>query len=499
MNLDHRSQLYSAEQVRELDRRAIDELGIAGYTLMHRAAQASFDALRMRWPDARSLVVLCGPGNNGGDGYELASIARREGFKVQLARIGNVPKAGDAVQAHAGWAREGGVVHEYSILFADQAMHSADVICDAIFGIGMSRDVDGVAAQAIRAINARRPEQGVIAIDVPSGLNADTGQVHGVAVRADLTISFIGRKLGLFVGQGPEHCGFRHFHDLGASGVLDGRTPALARLLAPADLSKHLPRRAAAAHKGRHGHVLVVGGDTGMSGAALLAARGALRSGAGLVSLATRPQHALQISAAQPEIMAHGVDCGDSISHLLERADVIAVGPGLGRSNWGGSLLEQCRSAGKPMVVDADALNCLASAPHSRLDARCVITPHPGEAARLLGISNADVQANRVDAARALHRTWSAVAVLKGAGSLVSGHHLALCPYGNPGMAVGGMGDVLTGIIAALMAQGLGAELSASIGVLAHAIAGDRAAQDQPRGLLPSDLIEQLRVVLNPR
>jgi NAD(P)H-hydrate epimerase len=493
----HRVQLYSAAQVRDLDARAIDTLRIPGYTLMQRAARASFDALRARWPHAQHLAVLCGPGNNGGDGYEIARLARTAGWNVQLAQVGKAPVRGDAVTARAAWLAEGGSVAPWSVAFAQGPLRSAQIVCDAIFGIGITREVQGAAREAIEALNARSPQQDVIAIDLPSGLDADTGAIHGAAVRADLTVSFIGRKLGLYTGQGPDVCGERVFADLGLpAAFLDG-APGLAELLDERELRAHLPRRARSAHKGRHGHVLIIGGEQGMAGAALLAARGALRAGAGLVSVATRAAHAVALTMAQPEAMVRGVESAAALEPLIEACDVIALGPGLGRETWARDCLQRVLASTKPRVLDADALNLLAEAPRD-LGADTVLTPHPAEAARLLGISTAQVQADRVAATAALRARYGATVLLKGVGTLVRGEQLALCADGNPGMGTGGMGDVLTGVIAALRGQGLPAEAAARVGALAHARAGYAAAVQGERGLLPSDLLDHLRAVLNP-
>jgi NAD(P)H-hydrate epimerase len=320
-------------------------------------------------------------------------------------------------------------------------------------------------------------------------------------VHADVSVSFIGRKLGLYVGAGPDHAGRRAFSDLGVPTSLIDASDARCDLLCEDALAMLLPRRARSSHKGTHGHVLLVGGDTGMPGAILLAARAALRAGAGLVSVATRPAHALALAAAQPEVMFHGMDTAAGVDELIRRADVVAIGPGLGTGVWSAQLFDRCVRAGKPLLLDADALNLLARATATRLPVGAVITPHPGEAARLLGSDGRQVQSDRLVAARALRsRHPGCVVVLKGAGSVVHGERMAICPYGNPGMGVGGMGDVLTGVIAALLGQGLDTEWAAGAGVMAHALAGDRAvvAGAGERGLLPSDLIDHLRGVLNP-
>jgi hydroxyethylthiazole kinase-like uncharacterized protein yjeF len=487
--------LYSAAQTRELDRRAIQEHGIAGYALMQRAAAAAWRAARARWPQARSVAVVCGPGNNGGDGYEVARLAKADGCAVRVAAYGSAPQRGEAAAARAAWQREGPIEDAAAL---DAGFFAAEIIVDGLFGSGLARAPEGGARTLIERINAARAHGArVLALDLPSGLHADTGAAPGVAVRADLTVTFIGRKFGLYTGAGAELCGQIVFDDLGVPPAVYADLEPVAELLVAQALARVLPRRPRSAHKGEHGHVLVVGGETGLCGAALLCARAALRSGAGLVSVATRAVHAAALAAAQPEAMCRGVESQSDLAPLLARASVLALGPGLGQGAWGRLVYEAALAAGKPLVVDADALNWLAQFPQWRED--WILTPHPGEAARLLGSSAAAVQADRRAAARALRERYGGVVVLKGAGSLIQGQTLAVCPYGNPGMATGGMGDALTGIVAALLAQGLALETAARTGVLAHALAGDRAAGQGERGLLVSDLIEALRVVVNPQ
>jgi hydroxyethylthiazole kinase-like uncharacterized protein yjeF len=480
-------QFYAAAGVRELDRRAIAG-GIAGYALMQRAAAAAWRELLRRWPRARRVAILCGPGNNGGDGYEIARLARGAGLDVEVFQVGTVPAKGEAAQARQAWLAGGGGVAEYRA----QVLR-ADVVVDAVFGIGLTRAPEGAAQAAILAINASGAAgAGVLAVDVPSGLDADRGVAPGDAVRAGLTVTFIGAKLGLYTADGPDHAGTVVFDALDVAGETDG----VAEGLDPQRLAALLPRRARTAHKGDMGHVLLVGGEQGMAGAVLLAGRGALRGGAGWISVATRAAHAAALTAAQPELMCHGVEEPRALRALLGRATVLALGPGLGRGDWSRAMWSEALSAPQPMVVDADGLNWLAENPQRRED--WVLTPHPGEAARLLGTSAAEVQADRPAAARELQRRYGGVAVLKGAGTLVQGRALALCPYGNPGMAVGGMGDVLCGLIAALLAQGLGPESAARVGVLVHALAGDRAAARGERGVAPGDLLAEFQPLLNP-
>jgi ADP-dependent NAD(P)H-hydrate dehydratase / NAD(P)H-hydrate epimerase len=480
--------LYTGAQVRELDRRAIQDHGIPGYTLMERAGQAAFNGLRMRWPHARRIGVLCGPGNNGGDGYVIARLAHTSGIHVWLVEAGNPDSLqGDA--ARAEWAAAGG-----SAVSAGVSWPEADVLVDALLGTGLDRAVGGPMAGLIDAVNATGLP--VLAVDIPSGLHADTGAVMGCAVHAALTVTFIGLKTGLFTGAGPDCCGRVVFEALEVpAGVYDGITPAAERLDS-AYVGRLMPRPRGA-HKGSFGHVLVVGGDQGMPGAARLAGEAAARTGAGLVSVATHPDHAPLLPLTRPELMVHAATGPADLAPLLARATVAAVGPGLGRGHWGRGLLGRLLECGLPMVLDADALNLLAAEPLRRDD--WVLTPHPGEAARLLGCDSAAVQADRPGAAARIVGRFGGVCVLKGAGTLVhDGELLSVCTGGNPGMASGGMGDVLTGIIAALMAQGFDPGEAARLGVCAHAEAADRAARAGERGLLASDVIASLREVVNP-
>jgi len=491
--------VYSARSLRALEQRAASELGIAGYTLMQRAAEACrchLKAMQAERP-VRDLHLFCGNGNNGGDGYQLAALLQAEGRSPRVWSLGGVPMRGDAVRAHAAWRQSGGREQPWQPAVLDDLDHR-DLIVDALFGIGLSRPLEGEAAAAVAAVNAAAARGArVLAIDLPSGLDADSGEVRGVAVHASRTLTFIGHKTGLHLGRGPERSGELRLHTLGLPEDFLSREPAQFQRLRADDLRTALPRRAREAHKGDHGHVLVVGGDAGMGGAALLAARAALRSGAGWVSLATHAAHAAALLPAQPEAMISAVADAAGLAPRLALASVVALGPGLGQGSWGRGLYDAVLASGLPQVLDADALNLLAAAPR-RLSDDTVLTPHPGEAARLLGLSTAEVQRDRLTAVRALRERYGAVVVLKGAGSLIDDGQVHFCPYGNPGMAVGGMGDVLTGIIAALMAQGLSAGEAARLGVLAHARAGDAASAAGERGLLPSDLLDELRTALNP-
>ena len=480
--------LYNAAQVRALDARLI-AAGTPGFELMQRAAHAAWRALRRRWPTAAQITVLAGSGNNAGDGYLLAELAHKAGWGVHVLALGAPPRlTGDAAAAHAA-ARAAGV----SVSAWSEQAELRGVLVDALLGTGFQGELRPPYAAAVEAINAAGLP--VLALDIPSGLCADTGQVGEQTVRADLTISFIGLKIGLFTGAALDWVGELVFDDLQADPALVAQQDCCALRLADTALPKLSPR-ARTAHKGSFGHVLVIGGDCGFGGAALLAAESALRAGAGMVSLATRPEHLAASLARLPEVMCVACESTYQLPPLCKRADVLVVGPGLGQQPWGRSLLSVAAASASPQVWDADALNLLAAA-RVELPAECVLTPHPGEAARLLGCDIAAVQADRPAAALALARKFHATVVLKGAGSLVAAAdgRLRLCDHGHPAMATAGLGDVLAGLIGALRAQGLDAFAAACLGVWLHARAGQRLGE-QGRGLAASDLIPTIRQLL---
>lgn len=486
--------LYRAEQVRELDRRTIAG-GIAGFALMQRAAAAAWQHCRARWPEARSLTVLCGGGNNGGDGHVLAALAAAEGLVVQRVLLKPADElTGDARRA-ADMATAAGVAAEP---WRAGLPLEGEVVVDALLGTGLGGEVRGAVREAIEAVNeSGRP---VLAIDIPSGLHADTGAVLGVAIRATCTVTFIADKLGLYTGAATAHVGEAVFCALGVDAEGEADLVPAARRLAPGLIAAGLPPRARDAHKGDCGHALVLGGAPGFGGAALLAAEACARLGAGRVSLATAPEHVTASLVRRPEVMVHGVRGGGDLAALPAGADVLVIGPGLGQGSWGQGMLQAALAASKPLVVDADGLNLLATRFTGRRRDDWILTPHPGEAARLLDVTVAEVEADRPAAARALQRRYGGVVVLKGAGTLVAGpEELAVCPYGNPGMASGGMGDALSGILGALLAQGLALETAARVGVLVHALAADRAAREAgERGLLAGDLASCARILVNP-
>ncbi len=364
--------LHTVEQLRQMERAALAALGITGQELMRRAASAALNSLRRHWPQVRHIGIHCGPGNNGGDGFLLGVLAREAGLQVELSALTGV-SPGDAAVARQAWVSGGGRVH--GVGGAD-ALPDVELHVDALYGIGLHRAPEGEAAELIEQIN--RSGRPVLALDVPSGLDTDTGHCAGAAVCADVTVTFIAGKRGLHTGRAADHVGVLELATLGVpDSVYAGVIPD-ARLL----MVETLPRRPRYANKGDNGHVLVIGGDHGMAGAARLAGEAALRCGAGLVSVATRAEHLFAINAGRPELMVHGIDGPQTLAPMLDRASVLALGPGLGQAAWGHALWLTALDANKPLVVDADGLNLLSREPR-RFSAPTILTPHPGEAATI--------------------------------------------------------------------------------------------------------------------
>lgn len=488
------SAVYTAEQVRAIDHVAIEEHGIPGYELMCRAGHAALAVLRRRWPDAQKIAVYCGAGNNAGDGYVVARLARAAGLSVRVEAL--VPPERLRNDAQRAWedCRDAGVTATpFGSAVSERFV--PDVIVDALLGTGLDRPVEGAFADAVAKLNAARVP--ILALDIPSGLDADTGRVLGAAVRADVTITFVGLKQGLFLADAPDYRGDLEFSDLQIPADAGARFPPALERLRLDVLARALPRRARTSHKGTNGRVLLVGGAAGMSGAIRLAAEAALRVGAGLVQVATHPESILPIMAGRPELMCRAAESPAALEPLLDVADAVVVGPGLGRSAWAHALLQQIWRTDLPLVVDADALNMLAERPERR--GRWIITPHPGEAGRLLGIETSAVQSDRLAAVRALAERYGATAVLKGACTLVcTAGEVAVCDRGNPGMASGGTGDVLAGVLGGLLVQLRSEPIAARAGVLLHALAGDAAAMQGERGMVASDLMPELRRWANP-
>jgi NAD(P)H-hydrate epimerase len=485
--------IYDTDGVRRIDRSAIEDAGVAGYTLMNRAAQAALELATQAYSSARRWQVICGGGNNGGDGYVLARLARAQGLDVSVvAMVPPASLAGDAAIACRDFTGAGGHPHPWE----GRLDPDAELLVDAILGSGLSRDVEGPFKAAITQMNAHAAP--VLALDVPSGLSSDTGRVLGAAVRADRTLTFVGLKCGLFLGSAADFIGELSFAGLDIPAGCHGAARVILRRIDESVVRGALPPRRRSAHKGDFGHLLLVGGGRGMPGAIRLSAEAALRSGAGRVTVLTHPANQSAIVAGRPEIMCYGVEGPADLEPLLARGSTLALGPGLGTDAWGAALCDAALRGGLPAVVDADALNLLAQNP--RRQDGWILTPHPGEAGRLLGQPASTIQADRLASLHALQSRYGGTVVLKGAGTLVSSASgpAWVTTSGNPGMASPGMGDVLTGVIAGLLAQGLAPETAAVTGVEVQARAGDRAARGAPRGLLASDLLAEIRTCVNP-
>lgn len=484
--------LYRCEHIRACEQQAVNVYKIDENELMSQAGTEAFFFVQRMYPQARHIAVFCGSGNNAGDGYVLARLLHEHGLAVIIYQCRALEDLPSTARHAALLALAAGVECQS----ADEPLDSeAELIIDALLGIGLKGPVYGVIASAINQINASCLP--VVALDIPSGLNADTGRVENFAVHATVTLTFIALKAGMFTLDGPDYCGEIHCRHLQLEAVANKITP-YASLLNTHDLPLPLPMRKKNSHKGDFGHVLVIGGGPGMPGAVSLAAKAAMRSGAGAVSIATWPEHAQAVLPNIPEAMIWGIHKAKELEPLLAKATVCIIGPGLGDTDWGRSLFLTAITSQLPMVIDASALRLLAE--HPQLDDNWVLTPHPGEAASLLNCTTNIVQADRFQAAQTIQQQYGGVVILKGTGTVIQTleKNTFICPIGNPGLASAGMGDVLSGIIAGLCAQGLSLSDAAKLGVWVHAAAGDHLARVYgTAGILASDLFDLLPKILN--
>ncbi|MFM1681536.1 NAD(P)H-hydrate dehydratase [Aeromonas salmonicida] len=478
--------LWRTEQIRALEQRWAKREGQERYALMERAGAALRTYATHHWPRSCRWWIFVGPGNNGGDGYVLARLARQIGLepRVIAARAPDELK-GDARRAADDWLALGGTVLMAGASELD-SLPPPDLVIDALLGTGVHTPLSPLLTKIVATINSLGAP--VLAVDLPSGLNADTGCAMGALVRATRTLTFIGIKQGMLTSDGVDGVGQL---DCDPLGVMPEETlQAAAERIDYPGLKHQLTPRKRSAHKGSHGKVLLAGANVGMQGAIVLAGLACLRAGAGLVRVCQHPSHG-PVSLYQAELMNSVVDTDEYW------ASVRLVGPGLGQDEWGRRHFELLVNDSLPLVLDADGLNWLALCP--RHQDNWVLTPHPGEAARLLGCSIADIAADRFAAVRRLQQRFGGVVLLKGAGSLIDdGKQIALCNEGNPGMASGGMGDLLSGIIAALLAQGWSAVEATRLGAVIHGEAADLAAADGERGMLASDLLPFIRRLVNP-
>lgn len=486
--------LYTVASTRSFEQQAQHRLGDQGpMRLMAQAGAVAWEVLRRRWPQARRLVVVCGHGNNGGDGYVLARHAVAAGLQVTVLSLNpEMPFRTSSAWAYQAYQASASP----SEAFCPTRLRTADVIVDALLGIGLNRPVTGACRSAIQAMNASGHP--ILALDVPSGIAADTGLVLGTAIRANCTVQFLCAHQGLYHHEALDYVGTRYLAPLMRSALVAAHARPSAHAYFATLRQSLLGKRPRQSHKGHYGFVACVGGCPGHGGAILLTTMAVLRTGAGRVAVGTCSQHMTPILTRCPEAMVHAVTSADQLQSILMKASVCAIGPGLGQDTWGQTLWQAVLAVDQPLVVDADALNLLATSP-KRLP-RAILTPHPGEAARLLDCTVAQIQADRVAAAQALVARYEAVIVLKGAGTIVAAPNRlprVICA-GNPGMATGGMGDLLTGVIAGLLAQGMSPADAAASGALIHAQAADLVAQQGgERGLLASDLLGSIQRLVN--
>jgi NAD(P)H-hydrate epimerase len=492
--------------MRAIDRAAIDGLGIPGMQLMERAGTAVAVAVQRRLARP-TVLVCCGPGNNGGDGWVAARLLHGRGAAVRViaaaepaALRGDARTAfEDAERAGVRWARLESPPPEPDTAPA--------VVVDALLGTGLSRPPDARLSAAIERVNAERSRGAhVVAVDVPSGLSADTGQPLGPCVQADTTVTFAFLKRGLALYPGVAFAGAVEVVDIGIPAEAAARVPPTCDLLTEAEVRALLPRLAPDAHKGAAGRVLVVAGSPGKSGAAHLAIAGALRGGAGLVTLASRPEVLPVALAGRPEAMSLALPGEgplalpdlDPLVEAAQAADALVMGPGIPRGPGTARFLRQLAGRARvPCVIDADALNALADEPDllASWPVPAVLTPHPGEMGRLAQLSISEVQHDRIRLAREKAESWGCVVLLKGARTVVADpvEPAAVIPTGNPGMATGGTGDVLAGLCGALLAGGMAPFAAARAAAWVHGRAGDLAARKHgQRGMLAGDLVDEL-------
>ncbi len=481
--------LVTAETMRALDRHAIEDIGIPGIVLMEVAGRSCAQATA-EWMEERGLrqaLVLCGPGNNGGDGFVVARHLADWGYLVTVALLAPASRLkGDARTSFE-------IMRRFPVRLVEAAdgvdpalfaqVEGQGVVVDALFGTGLERPVSGPYASAIQSANGLSCLR--VAVDIPTGVCSDTGRILGCAFRADLTVTFGAAKIGHFSYPGRAYCGHVEVVDIGIPRTAVEEAPG-ALLLDPRLVAHRFQPRDPESFKNRYGHLLVVGGLSGKAGAALLAAQAAIRCGAGLVTVATDRDAQAHLEGRIPEVMVEGpLTVGDHVAYdeaalaaLLGGKTALAVGPGLSTRTGCDRLLSRLLDEDLATVLDADALNLLAPL-RAPLPARTVLTPHPGEAARLLSCATAQVQSDRVKAASLLAQRAGCVVVLKGAGTVVAAPdgRLALCPTGGPALATAGTGDVLTGVVGALLARGEDPWEAACAGVFVHGLAGDIAAR----------------------
>jgi len=508
----------TAAEMREIDQKAASDYGLSGIVLMENAGLKVAQAVveRLGSVKGRTVTIFTGKGNNGGDGLVAARHLFNMGAEVKVLMLSSLDKVvGDARTNLEIWQKIGQKV--YTITEKDDFnavrlfLVKTDIIVDAVYGTGFKGKVRDYVGRIIESVNASGKP--VISVDIPSGLNADNGSVSGPCIAADQTITFGLPKIGLLVEPGASLAGELRVVDISLPGVLLDDNHIKYNLTDGSMVGRWLPFRGNSSHKGNYGRILIISGSRGLAGAACLTAEAAARSGAGLVTLGVPDAVYIPVAAKLTEVMVTPLpdtesgtlsrDALPKIRSLMENVDVLALGPGLSVNPETVEVIREISAhAHIPAVIDADGLNALAGNPEilKQVKQPIVLTPHPGEMARLAGVTTRSVQQGRLNLARSLASAWKVVLVLKGAGTITADpeENIYINPTGNPGMATGGSGDVLTGIIAGLMAQGVEAAWAAAAGVYLHGLAGDLAAKEKGMmGLIAGDILDVLPMALN--
>ena len=485
--------LYTSDSIKKIDDVAINEHGMSGYDLMCAAGSAACKFILGKWPAAQSIAIICGGGNNGGDGYVVARLLKKQGLGVKVYAVANKAPATKTAKK----ARQDFEADAENILNIDAFDGSVDLIVDAMLGTGIRAPLDKTVSSVIQLINqASAP---VCAIDIPSGIDANTGAVIDNAVVADATITFIGLKVGLYIGAALDYVGELVLDTLNVPPPIYQVVNPIAQLVTYPEVLQYLPKGRDTQHKGTNGRVMVIGGGQAhYSGAVCLSGEAALRSGAGLVSVCVAPESLALMARGPAELMCFAPESPDNILSELAHTDVLVIGPGLSQTSWAEQCLDIALRVDKPTVMDADALNLLAKKPQKRDN--WILTPHPGEAARLLNQSIEAGEVDRLQTVRALQNKYGGTIVLKGASTIILDTEgiISIIEGKVPALATGGTGDVLAGFIGGLMGQGLMASQAAQLAVSVHREAGWLEQTFGQRGMMASDLFLHIRSLLNP-
>jgi ADP-dependent NAD(P)H-hydrate dehydratase / NAD(P)H-hydrate epimerase len=472
--MNHKNLIYLTREIRRIEELAETKFNISSSSMMQRAGRAAFNVLLRNYPKTQCIAVFCGGGNNGGDGFVFGYAAYRRGLNVILYQVGEHSHLSQAAN-EAYLACQNAAIPVIK-LQAQTLIETTDIIVDAVCGTGLTSDLRPEALLAVRKMQEQNTP--IISLDVPTGINADTGEVLGMAVKAEMTITFVALKLGLLTGEGLTYTGKLICNDLELPEEIFAEVTPVAEKIKFNNYRHYIKARNRNFHKGEAGHVLIIGGEQGFSGAPRMAGLAALRVGAGLVSIATRHHHAALINIANPELMSHGVEQEAELEALLKKAKVVVVGPGLGLNAWGKKLFNAVCNYNLPLIVDADGLNILADMP-PLIRENWILTPHPGEAGRLLQVKTSVIQQDRLQAILQLQKKYNAIIVLKGAGSIIANADQSLA--------------VCTGLVA----QDIPLSDATKLAVYLHAKAGDQAAHDGQRGMIASDLMPHLRQLSN--